>query len=233
MNPVLLGISEGPVFVQFFRDLPNLFDVISPENRSMRNFLSLPLLLAWLSTGAAFAQYSIQIDLSDQKAYLLYDGRMVMESPICSGRAGHPTPSGNFQIMQKDLNHVSSIYGKIVDRSGQIVVADADVDMRKPQGTRFVNAPMHYFMQFAPGIGMHAGYLPGYPASHGCVRLPQQNAIAFYQAISVGAPVVVFGSASENRRYEASYGDARQRSYYDRYRQYYRSFPPPFQAFGW
>jgi hypothetical protein len=63
--------------------------------------------------------------------------------------------------------------------------------------------------------------------------LPQEKAIAFYQALSVGAPVVVFGSASENRRYEASNGDDRQRSYYDRYRQYYRAFPPPFQAFGW
>lgn len=200
----------------------------------MRNFLSLPLLLTCLLTGTAFAQYSIQIDLSDQKAYLLYNGRAVMESPICSGRAGHATPTGNFQIMQKDLNHVSSIYGKIVDRSGQTVVADADVDMRKPPGTRFANAPMHYFMQFAPGIGMHAGYLPGYPASHGCVRMPAQNAIAFYQAISVGAPVVVFGSASENRRYAASSGEPRQRSYYDRYEQYYRSRafqPPPFRGF--
>lgn len=187
------------------------------------------MLLACLSTGTTLAQYSIQIDLSDQKAYLLYNGRAVMESPICSGRAGHATPAGNFQVMQKDLNHVSSIYGKIVDRSGQTVVADADVDMRKPLGTRFVNAPMHYFMQFAPGIGMHAGYLPGYPASHGCVRMPAQNAIAFYQAVSVGAPVVVFGSASESRQYEASNGDARQRSYYDRYQRYYRgrAFVPP------
>jgi lipoprotein-anchoring transpeptidase ErfK/SrfK len=199
----------------------------------MRNFLSVPLLLACLFTGTAFGQYSVQIDLSDQKAYLLYNGRAVMESPVCSGRSSHATPSGNFQVMQKDLNHVSSIYGKIVDHYGQTVVADADVDMRKPLGTRFVNAPMHYFIQFAPGIGMHAGYLPGYPASHGCVRLPQEKAIAFYQALSVGAPVVVFGSASENRRYEASNGDYRQRSYYDRYRRYYRAFPPPFQAFGW
>ena len=199
----------------------------------MRSFLSVPFLLACLLTGTAFAQYSVQIDLSDQKAYLLYNGRSVMESPICSGRSGHATPSGTFQLEQKDLNHVSSIYGKITDRYGQTVVADADVDMRKPPGTRFVNAPMHYFMQFAPGIGMHAGYLPGYPASHGCVRLPREKAIAFYNALAVGAPVVVFGSASENRRYEASNGDDRQRSYYERYWQYYRAFPRPFQAFGW
>jgi lipoprotein-anchoring transpeptidase ErfK/SrfK len=158
-----------------------------------------------LSTLAAFAQYSVEIDLGDQKAYLLYDGRAVMESPISTGRYGHLTPAGSYQITNKDLNHTSSIYGKIVDRSGRTVVADADVDMIVPAGTRFVNAPMRYFMQFAPGIGMHAGYLPGYPASHGCVRMPEAKAIALFQAVSVGTPVNVFGTTPRGRLYQASY----------------------------
>jgi hypothetical protein len=71
-------------------------------------------------------------------------------------------------------------------------------------------------MQFAPGIGMHAGYLPGYPASHGCVRMPEQNAIAFYQAVSVGTPVIVFGSISRNRQYQVYNRDDNQR-YYDQF----------------
>jgi lipoprotein-anchoring transpeptidase ErfK/SrfK len=158
-----------------------------------------------LSTVAALAQYSVELDLGDQKAYLLYDGRAVMESPISSGRYGHLTPAGSYEITGKDLNHTSSIYGKIIDRTGRTVVADADVDMIVPAGTRFVNAPMRYFMQFAPGIGMHAGYLPGYPASHGCVRMPEAKAIAFFQAVSVGTPVNVFGTTPRGRLYQANY----------------------------
>src|SRR5438034_8981166 len=61
---------------------------------------------------ATFAQYSVQLDLTEQKAYLLYHDRSIMESPICSGRPGHPTPTGTFHITNKDLNHVSSIYGR-------------------------------------------------------------------------------------------------------------------------
>jgi hypothetical protein len=176
------------------------------------------LVVAFLIVGCwarvTFAQYSVQLDLTEQKAYLLYNGRAIMESQISSGRPGHLTPAGAFHITNKDLNHVSSIYGRIVDRRGRTVVADADVDMPTPVSTKFVNAPMRYFMQFAPGIGMHAGYLPGYPASHGCVRMPEQNAIAFYRVVTVGTPVIVFGSISGNRQYQASNRDGDQR-YYD------------------
>jgi len=183
-----------------------------------------------------FAQYSVQLDLTEQKAYLLYNDRAVMQSPICSGRPGHLTPTGTFHVTRKDLNHVSSIYGRIVDRWNRTVVVDADVDMPTPAGTRFINAPMHYFMEFAPGIGMHAGYLPGYPASHGCVRMPEKGAIAFFQALSVGAPVTVFGSIPRNRQYQVNNRDDNQR-YYDRFYndpRYYRGrvlTPGPF-GFG-
>jgi hypothetical protein len=153
---------------------------------------------------SALAQYSVQLDLTEQKVYLLYRDRAVMESPVSSGRPGHLTPAGTFRITNKDLNHVSSIYGRIVDRSGRTVVLDADVDMPMPAGTRFLNAPMRYFMQFAPEIGLHAGYLPGYPASHGCVRMPEEKAIAFFQAVSVGAPVTVFGTAPRARQYQVN-----------------------------
>jgi lipoprotein-anchoring transpeptidase ErfK/SrfK len=190
------------------------------------------LTLASLSQGS-LAQYSVQLDLTEQKAYLLYHDRAIMDSEISSGRPGHLTPAGAFQITNKDLNHVSSIYGRIVDRRNRTVVADADVDMPTPVGTKFVNAPMRYFMQFAPGIGMHAGYLPGYPASHGCVRMPEQNAIAFFKVVSVGTPVIVFGSIPRNRQYQVNNRDDNQR-YYDRFYnnpRYYRGrvlTPAPF-----
>ena len=72
-------------------------------------------------------------------------------------------------------------------------VADADKDMHVPRGGKFIPAPMRYFMRFHGADGMHAGYLPGYPASHGCVRMPEQLAIAFFRAVDVGTPVTVFG----------------------------------------
>jgi lipoprotein-anchoring transpeptidase ErfK/SrfK len=50
---------------------------------------------------------------------------------------------------------------------------------------------MFYFMRFTRGIGMHAGYLPGYAASHGCVRMPQEMAQTFYHNVEIGTPVTV------------------------------------------
>src|ERR1700742_1105408 len=181
----------------------------------MRPFAIALLLLAGLSR-VSLAQYSVQLDLTEQKAYLLYHDRAVMETQISSGRPGHLTPTGTFRITDKDLNHVSSIYGRIVDRRNRTVVADADVDMSTPIGTRFVNAPMRYFTQFAPGIGMHAGYLPGYPASHGCVRMPEQKGIAFFNTVEVGTPVQVFGRTPRTNEYQR-YGP-----------QMGRDFPPWF-----
>lgn len=137
--------------------------------------------------------FRVEIDLQDQVAFLLRGHGVVLESPISSGRYGHLTQTGSFKVIEKELNHHSSIYGKIVDANGRTIVADADVDMKVPRGGKFVPAPMHYFMRFHEADGMHAGYLPGYPASHGCVRMPEQLAIAFYHAVDVGTPVTVFG----------------------------------------
>jgi lipoprotein-anchoring transpeptidase ErfK/SrfK len=139
------------------------------------------------------AETSVDIDLQEQRAYLLKDGRPVLASPISSGRYGHLTKNGSFKILEKERSHYSSMYGKIVDAYGNTIVADADADMSVPRGGKFIPAPMHYFMRFNGADGMHAGYLPGYPASHGCVRMPEQYAIAFFNSVSVGTPVRVFG----------------------------------------
>jgi len=126
-------------------------------------------------------------------AYLLDNGRPVLAAPISSGRYGHLTRNGAFKVLEKERTHYSSLYGKIVDARGNTLVADADADMPVPRGGKFIPAPMHYFMRFTGADGMHAGYLPGYPASHGCVRMPQELAIAFFNAVNVGTPVTVFG----------------------------------------
>ena len=155
---------------------------------------------------AAFAQtfdsYSVEIDLQEQTAYLVRDGRVVLSTAIASGRYGHLTETGSFKIIDKERSHFTTLYGKIVDASGRTVVSDADADMPVPRGGRFIPAPMRYFMRFNESIGMHAGYLPGYPASHGCVRLPEENAIAFFNALNVGTPVTVFGRTPRGRSTE-------------------------------
>jgi lipoprotein-anchoring transpeptidase ErfK/SrfK len=159
-----------------------------------------------LALKAAFAQtfdsYSVEIDLQEQTAYLVRDGRVVLSTPIASGRYGHLTEPGSFKIIDKERSHFSTLYGKIVDASGRTIVSDADADMPVPRGGRFIPAPMRYFMRFNESIGMHAGYLPGYPASHGCVRLPEENAIAFFNAVNVGTPVTVFGRTPRGRSTE-------------------------------
>jgi lipoprotein-anchoring transpeptidase ErfK/SrfK len=153
----------------------------------------------------------VEIDLQQQTAFLIRGRRVVMESPISSGRYGHLTEPGSFKVIEKEVNHHSSIYGKIVDAYGRTIVADADVDMKAPRGGRFIPAPMHYFMRFHGADGMHAGYLPGYPASHGCVRMPEELAIAFFNAVEVGTPVHVFGRTPRtNQHYR--YGPQPQRA---------------------
>ena len=136
---------------------------------------------------------SVEIDLEAQTAYVLQNGRPILATPISSGRNGHLTERGAFTILEKERSHYSSMYGKIVDARGNTIVADADADMRLPPGGKFIPAPMHYFMRFNGADGMHAGYLPGYPASHGCVRMPEQYAIALFNLVGVGTPVTVFG----------------------------------------
>ena len=138
----------------------------------MRALGGLSILLLSLASvsGQDGNPFRVEIDLQQQTAFLIRGRGLVLESPISSGRYGHLTQTGSFKVLEKEVNHYSSIYGKIVDGNGKTIVADADVDMKVPRGGKFIPAPMRYFMRFHEADGMHAGYLPGYPASHGCVR---------------------------------------------------------------
>ena len=197
------------------RDLRLAAAVALASFPAVARFTAILFLLCALCT-AANATYSVEIDLQEQRAYLLRNRRVVLETPISSGRARYHTTRGSFKITEKSPNHTSSLYGRIVDDSGRTVIADADTDMRVPAGCRFVSAPMPYFMRFNGAGGMHAGYLPGYPASHGCVRLPKDKAVAFYRAIEVGTPVTVFGrtpnrqAAEERDEFESDSRDRRR-----------------------
>lgn len=146
---------------------------------------------SWQGDGVLGAP-SIVIDLSDQKATFYKGGHPVGFSPVSTGREGFRTPSGNFRIIQKNKDHVSSLYGDFVDAQGKVVVSNVDVTKDKcPAGAKFKGAPMPFFMRINGGVGMHAGYLPGYPASHGCIRMPRGAAQRFFENAAEGTPVRV------------------------------------------
>ena len=133
------------------------------------------------------------VSLSKQRIYLMTGDQIYIDSPISSGKRGHATPQGNFSIMEKDADHRSSIYGNFVDRNGRVVRSgiSSKIDSA-PSGTRYQGAPMKWFCRLTgTGVGFHIGILPGYPASHGCIRLPEDMAPLIYQKVKVGTRVRV------------------------------------------
>jgi hypothetical protein len=135
----------------------------------------------------------IKINRSEQKAFFYKSGTLVGVSRISSGKEDTGTPAGRYKITQKSKDHKSSAYGVIKEKAtGQVVNDNADnrIDKVKP-GQIFYNAPMPNFMRFNAGIGMHTGYLPGYAASHGCVRMPHHMSTKFFDNVQVGTPVIV------------------------------------------
>ena len=145
----------------------------------------------WIGDGVT-GRPSIKIDLENQRAYFYKGQQIVGVSVVSTGREGCNTPSGEFNVTQKDVDHISSLYGDYVEPNGEVVVQNVENGKDpKPPGTAFRGAPMPYFLRIQGGIGLHAGYLPGYPASHGCVRLPEGMALKFFEDASVGTPVEI------------------------------------------
>jgi lipoprotein-anchoring transpeptidase ErfK/SrfK len=135
---------------------------------------------------------SVKISLGEQRAYFYKGGKLAGISQLSTGREGLNTPIGRFAIQQKDVNHVSSKYGDYVDAADNVVKPNVELGVDpKPPGTHFKGAPMPYFMRIHGGVGMHAGYLPGYPASHGCIRMPEFMAEEFFKSVSVGTPITI------------------------------------------
>ena len=162
--------------------------------------LAVPLLLAQcihvpelggLADHGGTRHRKIVVDLGEQKARLYHHGKLVAVAPISSGREGKRTPVGRYSVIQKNATHRSSLYGNYV-RNGEVV--KENVDIRKggrPPGAKFEGVPMPYFLRFTGAYGLHAGKVPGYPASSGCIRLPKRHAKRFYDAVRLGTPVIV------------------------------------------
>ena len=143
--------------------------------------------------GLTQADSRVLVNLTKQRAYLLAGDEVAIDSPISSGKRAGMTPTGSFNITEKDKDHRSNIYGDFKDKNGRTVRAGVSVRIDSaPSGTRFVGAPMLWFMRLtSDGVGMHVGILPGYPASHGCIRMPPQAAEMFFNKVKLGTPVQV------------------------------------------
>jgi L,D-transpeptidase catalytic domain len=107
----------------------------------------------------------IIVSLPEQRMYVYRNGVRIGQSTVSTGTKGHPTPTGMFIILQKKVRHESNIY----------------------KGARMP----HMQRLTWTGIAMHAGHLPGYPASHGCVRLPVDFAEKLYSVSTKGTSVII------------------------------------------
>jgi len=128
---------------------------------SMKKLL-LSALVGISSLVSAHAEIHVLVNIRNQTAWLLDDTRILLTSPVSTARRGMHTPTGEFEVSEKDTAHISSIY----------------------------HVSMPYYMRLSGmPFGMHAGYLPGYPASHGCVRMPKDKAALFFKTVHIGTPV--------------------------------------------
>src|SRR5262245_1298052 len=107
----------------------------------------------------------LMVSLNEQRAVLYSNGVRVADAKVSSGVPGHPTPTGVFSIIQKNRWHRSNIYS---------------------------NAPMYYMHRLTwSGIALHEGHLPGYAASHGCIRMPTDFVSRLWNVSALGMRVVV------------------------------------------
>lgn len=146
----------------------------------------------WDGDGVSGAP-KIKINLAEQRSYFYKGDQLVGLSPVSTGIEGRRTPRGSYKVTQKSPNHKSSLYGVIRNvATGEIVNDDADTRKDKAgPGEVFERAPMPYFLRFNGGVGMHTGFLPGYAASHGCVRMPDKMAKIYFENAPLGTPVIV------------------------------------------
>ncbi len=126
----------------------------------------------WTPERSAPGQLVIVVSLPEQRAHVYRNGARIGVSTVSTGTASHPTPTGTFEILQKKRMNYSNLYN---------------------------SAPMPFMQRLTwDGIALHAGRIPGYPASHGCVRLPLAFAEKLYAETSRGMLVVIADAASHD-----------------------------------
>jgi len=138
----------------------------------------------WQPQRAAAGPIDIVVSIPLQIAYVFRGGALIGASTVSTGQPGYDTPTGSFKILQKRKDHKSNLYD---------------------------DAPMPFMQRLTwDGIALHAGAIPGQPASHGCVRLPIRFASALYGITELGANVVIVDQAPSP---EAAYAMAQGRTF--------------------
>ena len=135
----------------------------------------------------------VRIDLAKQRGFLMNGDKVAMDYPVCSGRAGHETPTGNFTILEMLVEKQSNVYGRIYDAEDVCVNRDADITKDPvPEGGRFDGAPMRYWMRLTnDGVGHHIALVRRAPASHACIRGPVGAIPIVYSKVKLGTKVTV------------------------------------------
>lgn len=124
----------------------------------------------WAPEVAPHGPLLLIVSLATQRATLYRNGIPIAISTVSTGRPGHRTPTGVFTILQRAVEHYSSLYD---------------------------DAPMPYMQRLTwGGVALHGGNLPGYPASHGCIRLPHEFARLLYGVTHLGMTVIVTDAAA-------------------------------------
>jgi hypothetical protein len=124
----------------------------------------------WMGDAFTSGPVVMVVSLTEQKAYLYRNGVLIGATTVSTGRPGHVTPTGVFTVLQKQKEHRSTIYD---------------------------GAPMPYMERLTwGGIALHAGGLPGYPESHGCVHLPSEFAKLLFAISPAGMTVVIASDAT-------------------------------------
>jgi lipoprotein-anchoring transpeptidase ErfK/SrfK len=135
----------------------------------------------------------IVINLATQRAYLMVGTEACIDSPMSSGKKPAPTLPGTFAVLEKIKNHQSATYGNFVDKMQRVVRSGVSMKLdAAPAGSRYVSIPMPHFCRFTEtGFGIHGGFLPGYPAAHGSIRVPDDVARYIYEKVRVGTPIEI------------------------------------------
>ncbi|MBK1883244.1 L,D-transpeptidase family protein [Luteolibacter pohnpeiensis] len=139
-------------------------------------------------------EVSVDISLSEQIARFNRGGQEIGWTYVTTGKEGHATTPGSYQITEKIVDKHSNRYGWMENAAGEVIDGDARYDDPVPAGARYVPAPMPYWMRLTNyGVGMHGGIIPkpGQPSSHGCIRLPHDFVPKAFDAVKVGTPVKI------------------------------------------
>jgi hypothetical protein len=149
----LLFASCGPQGIP----VPSIFTGLKPQAYT------------WYPERSVAGPVLVFVSIPRQEAVVYRNGIRIGRAAVSTGRPGHSTPTGVFQILQKDVDHHSKTYN---------------------------NAPMPYMERLTwDGVALHAGFNPGHPDSHGCIRLPAGFAKNLYGVTHTGGTVIISNSS--------------------------------------